>query len=142
MPSPGRDRPEARVLLGGLIKAYRAYAGLSQRDLAARLGAASHTLISQFEIGATPIPPQLWRDLGGHLEVGDLDLWVATCLWATRPCIYAALFGDLPPSGPRARCWWRGPKPAKGPKHSAGTSPHLVLLRFPVQNAAAPPGPF
>jgi transcriptional regulator with XRE-family HTH domain len=53
--------PEARQLrkqTGGWLKLRRADAGLSQLDLAARLGLKSHTFISQVENGLSRAPTE------------------------------------------------------------------------------------
>jgi len=59
---PGKDVPEARQLrkqAGDWLKQRRADAGLSQADLAARLGLKYYTFISQVENGFSRVPTEL-----------------------------------------------------------------------------------
>jgi len=58
---PGKPVPEARQLrkqAGDWLKARRAEAGLSQVDLAARLGLKYYTFISQVENGFSRVPTE------------------------------------------------------------------------------------
>jgi transcriptional regulator with XRE-family HTH domain len=59
---PGKDVPEARQLrkqAGDWLKQRRADAGLSQADLAAKLGLKYYTFISQVENGFSRVPTEL-----------------------------------------------------------------------------------
>lgn len=58
---PGKTVPEARQLrkqAGDWLKARRAEAGLSQVDLAAKLGLKYYTFISQVENGFSRVPTE------------------------------------------------------------------------------------
>ncbi|MCP4618103.1 MAG: helix-turn-helix transcriptional regulator [Bradyrhizobium sp.] len=60
--SPGKDVGEARQLrkqAGDWLKQRRADAGLSQADLAAKLGLKYYTFISQVENGFSRVPTEL-----------------------------------------------------------------------------------
>ena len=68
----GKEVPEARELrkqAGDWLKQRRADAGLSQADLAARLGLKYYTFISQVENGFSRVPTELLEAWAGELAL-------------------------------------------------------------------------
>jgi transcriptional regulator with XRE-family HTH domain len=92
---PDKVMPDARQLrkqAGDWLKQRRAEAGLSQADLAARLGLKYYTFISQVENGFSRVPTELlgaWaRELG--LEPATFTRHL---LMYYEPELYRLLFG-------------------------------------------------
>jgi len=76
---------------GKWLRALREQRGLSQRDLARRVGVDYYTFISQLETGRGRIPPesyQLWAEALGM----DAKLFVKTLLQYYDPVTHAVLF--------------------------------------------------
>ena len=79
---------------GGVwLKSLREAASLSQRQLAAKVGADYYTFISQLETGRGRIPPDRYRDWAEALGVPASD-FVRDVLRFYDPITHAILFGD------------------------------------------------
>jgi transcriptional regulator with XRE-family HTH domain len=77
---------------GRWLKERREAAGLSQRQLAAKVGADYYTFISQLETGRGRIPPDRYTDWAGALGMPDKD-FVREILRFYDPITYGILFG-------------------------------------------------
>lgn len=92
---PGTDVPEPkqlRKLAGDWLKQRRADVGLSQADLAARLGLKYYTFISQVENGFSRVPTELlglWADQLGL----ERRAFTRHLLMYYEPELYRLLFG-------------------------------------------------
>jgi transcriptional regulator with XRE-family HTH domain len=78
---------------GRWLKEQREAAGLSQRQLAAKVGADYYTFISQLETGRGRIPPDRYRDWALALEVPE-KTFVRELLRFYDPITYEILFSD------------------------------------------------
>lgn len=76
---------------GRWLKELREKAGLSQRDVAARVGADYYTFISQLETGRGRIPPDRYRQWAAALEVDPKD-FVRELMRYYDPLTHAILF--------------------------------------------------
>src|SRR3954463_1910449 len=74
-------------------KGLREAAGLSQRQLAAKVGADYYTFISQLETGRGRIPPDRYTDWAKALGMSDKD-FVREVLRFYDPITYGILFGS------------------------------------------------
>jgi transcriptional regulator with XRE-family HTH domain len=77
---------------GNWLRELREKCGLSQRELAARVGAGYYTVISQLETGRGRIPPDrylVWADALGI----DKHEFVRTLMSYYDPVTYGILFG-------------------------------------------------
>ena len=83
---------ELRREAGRWLKQQREAAGLSQRDLAARVGADYYTFISQLETGRGRIPPDRYEVWAKALEI-DPRAFVTGILRYYDPNTYRILFG-------------------------------------------------
>jgi transcriptional regulator with XRE-family HTH domain len=77
---------------GRWLKAMREAAGLSQRELAAKVGADYYTFISQLETGRGRIPPDRYLDWARALAVPDKE-FVKRVMQFYDPITYSILFG-------------------------------------------------
>jgi transcriptional regulator with XRE-family HTH domain len=77
---------------GRWLKERREAAGLSQRQLAAKVGADYYTFISQLETGRGRIPPDRYTDWAKALGLSDKD-FVREVLRFYDPITYGILFG-------------------------------------------------
>jgi len=84
---------------GRWLKALRDAAGLSQRQLAEKVGADYYTFISQLETGRGRIPPDRYRDWAKALGVRDKD-FVRDVLKYYDPITYDILFAEDAPARP------------------------------------------
>src|SRR5271166_5091679 len=84
---------ELRREAGRWLKTLREERGLSQRQMAALIGAEYYTFISQIEAGRGRIPPDRYA---AWAEVLGLDRkgFVRTLLRYYDPATYRALFGE------------------------------------------------
>lgn len=86
------DVQASRRAGGQWLKAQRARAGLSQRELATRVGAEYYTFISQLENGRGRIPPDRY-----HLWAEALDIPVSNLVFNVMryydPVTFEILFG-------------------------------------------------
>ena len=78
---------------GKWLKELREGAGLSQRQLAAKVGADYYTFISQLETGRGRIPPDRYIEWAGALQVPE-KTFVTNLLRYYDPITHAILFGD------------------------------------------------
>jgi transcriptional regulator with XRE-family HTH domain len=101
-----------RTQAGSWLRELRERRGLSQRELAARVGAEYYTFISQLETGRGRIPPDRYLVWAHALGV-DKREFVRTLMSYYDPVTYGILFDD-----PMAR------KPAAKPIHGSRRRPH------------------
>jgi transcriptional regulator with XRE-family HTH domain len=90
--------PEARLLrkqAGNWLKARRAEAGLSQVDLAARLGLKYYTFVSQVENGFSRVPTETMEAWALALGVSPAD-FARYLLVYYEPELHRLLFGTSP----------------------------------------------
>ncbi|MDP3196642.1 helix-turn-helix domain-containing protein [Tabrizicola sp.] len=78
---------------GRWLKELRDAAGLSQRQLAASVGADYYTFISQLETGRGRIPPDRYSDWARALGVNDKE-FVREILRFYDPITHAILFQE------------------------------------------------
>jgi len=83
---------ELRREAGRWLKQQREAAGLSQRDLAARVGAEYYTFISQLETGRGRIPPDRYEAWALALGI-DPKAFVTEILRFYDPNTHRILFG-------------------------------------------------
>jgi transcriptional regulator with XRE-family HTH domain len=86
---------------GRFLKNLREARGLSQRQLAERVGAEYYTFISQLETGRGRIPPDRYRAWAAALDVPAKDL-VRDLMRFYDPLTHEILFADdaaAPPNG-------------------------------------------
>ena len=76
---------------GRWLKERREAAGLSQRQLAARVGADYYTFISQLETGRGRIPPDRYVDWAKALDIPEKE-FVREILRFYDPITYRILF--------------------------------------------------
>ncbi len=95
-----RSLPDVQKLRregGNWLKQRRESLGLSQRQLADRVGAEYYTFISQLETGRGRIPPDRYNDWARALEMHAPD-FVREMLRFYDPITYGILFGrDVEP---------------------------------------------
>lgn len=84
---------ELRREAGRWLKSLREHRGLSQRQMAAAIGAEYYTFISQIEAGRGRIPPDRYEAWAEALGVEPKAL-VRTLLRYYDPVTYTALFGE------------------------------------------------
>ena len=87
------DVQDLRKEGGRWLKDLREAAGLSQRQLAAKVGADYYTFISQLETGRGRIPPDRYVDWAQALEV-DPKVFVTGLMRYYDPITYSVLFAD------------------------------------------------
>ena len=90
---------ELRKEAGRWLKELREARGLSQRNLAEKVGAEYYTFISQIEAGRGRIPPDRYLHWASALGV-DPRHFVQTLLRYYDPVTYAILFPAMPSDGP------------------------------------------
>ena len=78
---------------GRWLKERREAVGLSQRQLAGKVGADYYTFISQLETGRGRIPPDRYKDWATALEMDQRD-FVRDVLRFYDPITYEILFVD------------------------------------------------
>lgn len=79
---------------GRWLKQCRESAGLSQRELAQRVGAEYYTFISQLETGRGRIPPDRYHTWAEALNVPPKE-FVKNVLRFYDPVTYEILFGSV-----------------------------------------------
>lgn len=82
-----------RAAMGVWLRSLREEAGLSQRELADKLGFDYYTFISQLENGRGRIPPVRYRDWALALGLEPRE-FVVTLLSHVEPTTHAILFGE------------------------------------------------
>jgi len=92
------DVAKLRREAGHWLKKLREARGLSQRDLAARVGIDYFTFISQLESGRGRIPPDRYRAWAQALGV-EVREFVVHLMQFYDPITYRVLFGDRLPQG-------------------------------------------
>lgn len=91
---PSKEEETSLRKAGGLwLKRRREEQGLSQRDVADRLGLKFYSFISQVENGHAPIPPELLQDWSDALGIPTAE-FARTMLRYFSPVLHRALFGD------------------------------------------------
>jgi len=79
---------------GGLwLKKLRMDAGLSQRQLAEKVGADYYTFISQLENGRGRVPPDRYEDWAAALDI-PADTFVFNLMRFYDPMTFRILFGE------------------------------------------------
>jgi transcriptional regulator with XRE-family HTH domain len=87
---------------GGWLRELREKRGLSQRDLAERVGAEHYTFISQLENGRGRIPPDRYLFWAEALGV-EPRAFVRTLMSYYDPVTYQIIFGEAPEPRTRVR---------------------------------------
>ena len=82
---------------GRWLKERREQLGLSQRQLAERVGAEYYTFISQLETGRGRIPPDRYENWARALEISTQN-FVRELLRYYDPITYNILFSESPES--------------------------------------------
>lgn len=85
-------RKRIHTNVGAIVREAREREGYSQNALAKALGYDYYTMISNIELGKSPIPPSQWNPLINVLRM-DRGKHLALFLWETQPDVYVALFG-------------------------------------------------
>jgi len=85
------DVGELRRGAGTWLKQQREARGLSQRDLAQKVGVDYYTFISQVESGRGRIPPERYRAWAGALRIPPRE-FVTTLMRYYDPVTYRILF--------------------------------------------------
>jgi len=83
---------ELRREAGVWLKELRERRGMSQRQLANKLGAEYYTFVSQLETGRGRIPPDRYREWAEALSVEPTE-FVRTLMQYYDPVTYEILFG-------------------------------------------------
>ena len=83
---------KARRLAGQYIRGLRTDAGLTQRDLAQRLGLEYYTFVSQVELGHNRVPAEAQKAWAKALGV-PVEEFAKKLLSYYEPHTFAALFG-------------------------------------------------
>jgi transcriptional regulator with XRE-family HTH domain len=91
------EAQELRREGGRWLRQQREEAGLSQRQLAERVGAEYYTFISQLETGRGRIPPDRYRQWASALNKDPRE-FVRQLMRFYDPVSYEILFGTLPTS--------------------------------------------
>ncbi|MDO1584592.1 helix-turn-helix domain-containing protein [Rhizobium oryzicola] len=89
--APKDDQAALRREVGAWLKDRREAAGLSQRDLAMKVGIDYYTFISQIETGRGRVPPERYELYANALKIPVRD-FVMTILRYNEPIIYGLLF--------------------------------------------------
>lgn len=84
---------ESRVEAGEWLASARRSAGLSQRELAGKLGDLYHTFISQIEAGKGRLPSERYQDYAEALKI-DTRHFAITMLRFYEPTTYQLIFRD------------------------------------------------
>lgn len=88
-----KSTKDLRNQAGQWLRELREQCGLSQRDLATKVGAEYYTFISQLETGRGRIPPDRYLVWANALEV-DLQEFVRKLMSYYDPVTYGILFGE------------------------------------------------
>lgn len=84
---------ELRKKAGSWLRKRREDAGLSQRELAAKVGIEYYTFISQIEAGRGKVPTDRYREYARALAVPDHE-FATTMLKYNDPHIHDMIFGE------------------------------------------------
>ena len=93
-PKTGPDARQLRKQAGDWLKQRRAEAGLSQLDLAARLGLKYYTFISQVENGFSRVPTEAMAAWAAELGL-EPAAFAKHLLMYYEPELYRLLFGTV-----------------------------------------------
>ena len=85
---------DLRVHAGLWLRARREERGLSQRELAEKVGALFYTFISQIEAGRGRIPADRYAAWAGALEI-EPRAFAINMLRFYEPATHALIFGDV-----------------------------------------------
>jgi transcriptional regulator with XRE-family HTH domain len=88
---------ELRQEAGRWLRELREQRGLSQRNLADRVGAEYYTFISQIEAGRGRIPPDRYLEWARALKV-EPKLFVQTLMRFYDPVTWEIIFADQQPA--------------------------------------------
>ncbi|MBP8937607.1 MAG: helix-turn-helix transcriptional regulator [Agrobacterium sp.] len=86
------SRQDLRHQAGGWLRSMREEAGLSQRELAERVGALYYTFISQIESGKGRIPPERYESWAEALGIDARDFAIRM-LGFYEPTTHRLIFG-------------------------------------------------
>lgn len=105
-PAPSPEKVEQSRLLrqaaGQWLRRQREQAGLTQVEVAERIGVRYYTFISQIESGVGRVPIESQRAWADALGIAP-DLFARTLLRHYEPELSTLLFGDAAPVAPVAR---------------------------------------
>lgn len=87
------ERRELRVQAGLWLRQRREDRGLSQRELAQRVGVLYYTFVSQIESGRGRIPPERYERWAAALEV-EPQVFGRTMLKFYEPSTFRLIFGQ------------------------------------------------
>ena len=86
-------RREQRIQVGAYLRALREKSGLTQRELAQRIGLTYYTFLSQIEKGSGTVQPSLYHRYAEALGV-DLREFTKQMVRSHDPVAYEILFGN------------------------------------------------
>lgn len=86
-------RIDLRKEAGRWLRQQREAKGLTQRDLAERVGSFYYTFVSQIESGRGKIPPERYADWAEGLEINP-RVFAIRMLSFYEPATYKLIFGD------------------------------------------------
>lgn len=89
----GVERTDNRLEVGRWLKQQREAAGLTQRELALKIGSLYYTYISQVENGQGRIIPERWELWAKTLNVHP-RIFAMKMLEGYEPVAYKMIFGD------------------------------------------------
>ncbi|SFJ63175.1 helix-turn-helix domain-containing protein [Aerobium aerolatum] len=87
------ERPSHRAEAGRWLRQKREAAGLTQRELAEKVGVLYYTYISQVELGQGKIIPERWPAWAEALDVHP-RIFSMKMLQSYEPFAYKMIFGD------------------------------------------------
>ncbi|WP_281979000.1 helix-turn-helix domain-containing protein [Pseudorhizobium flavum] len=87
------DQRASRVEVGRWLKERREAAGLTQKELASRVGFVYNTFISQIELGVGRIAPERYQEWCEALDV-EPKIFALQMIKAYEPEAYRMLFLD------------------------------------------------
>lgn len=90
-PVPNPMQREERAEVGRWLKARREEAGLTQKDLAEKVGSVYNTFVSQIELGVGRIPPERYLEWCVALDV-EPKIFALQMIKANEPEAYRMLF--------------------------------------------------
>ncbi|RMH14859.1 MAG: XRE family transcriptional regulator [Gammaproteobacteria bacterium] len=86
------EQKKLRKKLGPILKSYRTLAGLTQLELANKLGFKAYTFVSQLEGGTGKVPSEVIPKMAKAFGVSEKEL-AKLLLKHYDPDMYKALFG-------------------------------------------------
>ncbi len=93
-PNQGRGEwsQEMRTRSGQQLRNWRIAAGLTQQQIAEKVGFAYFTMVSQLELGRAYVPPERYREYAAALGIDYVEFVKWQLRWS-NPWAWAALFG-------------------------------------------------